>query len=165
MRFGFFSVQDFYPELGVSPREYFELLLARMRQAEALGYESYWLAEHHFANYGLDPAPHVVLTAAARETTRLRLGTAISVLPFHNPVHVAENYALVDLLSNGRLNFGAGSGYLQHEFAGHRVPSAEKAARFDEALQIVLRAWTGEPFSYEGRFHSVPEIQLQVRPV
>jgi alkanesulfonate monooxygenase SsuD/methylene tetrahydromethanopterin reductase-like flavin-dependent oxidoreductase (luciferase family) len=165
MRFGFFSVQDYHPELGVSPRDYFELLLERMRYAEALGYESFWLAEHHFANYGLDPAPAVVLAAAARETQRLRLGTAISVLPFHNPLHVAESYALVDLLSNGRLNFGAGSGYLKHEFAGHGVPQEEKAARFDEALEIVLRAWTGERFSYQGRFHTVHDVQIQVRPL
>src|SRR4051794_40018625 len=135
VRFGIFSVQDYHPDLGIGQAAYLEQVLARMRHAESLGFDSFWLAEHHFNNYGLDPNPAVVLGAAARVTTRLRLGTAISVLPFRNPLHVAEDYALVDLLSGGRLNFGAGSGYLKHEFEGHGVPQEEKAERFDEALE------------------------------
>jgi alkanesulfonate monooxygenase SsuD/methylene tetrahydromethanopterin reductase-like flavin-dependent oxidoreductase (luciferase family) len=165
VRFGIFSVQDFHPELGLDQAAYFGLLLARMEHAERLDYDSFWLAEHHFHNYGLNPNPAVVLGAAARTTTRLRLGTAISVLPFRNPLHVAESYALVDLLSGGRLNFGAGSGYLAHEFAGHNVPIEQKQARFDEALEIVVAAWSGERFSYRGAFHQVHDVQLQVRPL
>jgi alkanesulfonate monooxygenase SsuD/methylene tetrahydromethanopterin reductase-like flavin-dependent oxidoreductase (luciferase family) len=165
VRFGIFSVQDYHPELGVGQGEYFERLLARMQRAEQLGFDSFWLAEHHFHNYGLNPSPPVVLGAASRVTSRLRLGVAISVLPFRNPLHVAEDYALVDILSGGRLNFGAGSGYLKHEFEGHGIPMEERKERFDEALAIVLRAWGGERFSYEGRFRQVRDVRLQVRPV
>jgi alkanesulfonate monooxygenase SsuD/methylene tetrahydromethanopterin reductase-like flavin-dependent oxidoreductase (luciferase family) len=165
MQFGFFSVQDYHPELGIAPAEYFDRLLERMVAADRLGYHSFWLAEHHFHNYGLNPAPPVVLGAAARLTERLRLGVAVSQIPFHNPLRLAEDYALVDLLSHGRLNFGAGSGYLQHEFDGFGVPFEEKAARLDEGLVIIRRAWSGERFSLRGRFHQVQDVQLQVRPV
>lgn len=165
MRFGLFSLQDCYPELGVTPAAYFARLLDRMRYAEALGFGSYWLAEHHFRTYGLNPSPAVVLAAAARETSRLRLGTAVSVLPLHHPVQVAEEYALVDVLSQGRLNFGVGSGASPREFAGLGVPVAEKRARFDEALALILQAWSGERFSYRGAFWSGEDVHLPVRPL
>jgi alkanesulfonate monooxygenase SsuD/methylene tetrahydromethanopterin reductase-like flavin-dependent oxidoreductase (luciferase family) len=107
----------------------------------------------------------VLLGAAARETQRIRLGSAIAVLPFHHPVHVAEHYALVDILSNGRLEFGVGSGYLQHEFTGFGVPPDEKSERFEEALDVVLRAWSGATFSHHGRYFQLGELHLQVTPV
>jgi alkanesulfonate monooxygenase SsuD/methylene tetrahydromethanopterin reductase-like flavin-dependent oxidoreductase (luciferase family) len=89
----------------------------------------------------------------------------VVVLPFDNPLRTAEDYAMVDVLSGGRLNLGVGSGYLSHEYAGFGVDPADKRARFDEALDIVLRAWTGERFSYAGRFHRVDAVQLNVVPV
>jgi alkanesulfonate monooxygenase SsuD/methylene tetrahydromethanopterin reductase-like flavin-dependent oxidoreductase (luciferase family) len=165
VRFGFFSVQDFHPELEIVPRVYFEQVLVRIRQAEALGYESFWLAEHHFHTYGLNPAPPVLLAAAARETSRIRLGSAIAVLPFHHPIHLAEHYAMLDICSNGRLNFGVGSGYLQHEFDGFSVPPADKSARFEEVLDVVLKAWSGARFTHTGRFYQLGELQLQVVPI
>ena len=165
VRFGFFSVQDFHPELGLSPATYFAQVLERIRHAEALGYGSFWLAEHHFHTYGLNPAPPVVLAAAARETQRIRLGSAIAVLPFHHPIHLAEHYALVDILSNGRLEFGVGSGYLQHEFTGFGVPPDEKSERFEEVLEVVLRAWSGATFTHVGRYFQLGELRVQVTPV
>jgi len=166
MRFGLFSVQDYYPDLGVEPRRFFENLLERIRYAEALGFESYWLAEHHFhINYGLNPSPAVLLASAARETSRIRLGPAVAVLTLNHPVKVAEDYALVDILSGGRLNFGVGSGYLHHEFEGWGVPHDEKAQRFDEALEIVLRLFRGERFRHEGRFFRTGEVFLQAPPL
>ncbi|MCS6927292.1 MAG: LLM class flavin-dependent oxidoreductase, partial [Candidatus Binatia bacterium] len=85
------------------------------------GYESVWVAEHHFANYGLCPAPPVLLAAIAQRTQRVKIGPAVCVLPFHDPVKVAEEYAVLDVVSNGRLDFGVGRGYLAHEYAGHMV--------------------------------------------
>jgi alkanesulfonate monooxygenase SsuD/methylene tetrahydromethanopterin reductase-like flavin-dependent oxidoreductase (luciferase family) len=165
VRFGFFSVQDFHPELGVTPREYFEDVLARIRAAEALGCDSFWLAEHHFHTYGLNPAPPVLLAAAARETSRIRLGSAIAVLPFHHPVHLAEHYAMLDVISDGRLDFGVGSGYLEHEFAGFNIPTEEKSARFEEALEVILQAWSGAAFTHSGPYFNLGELHLQVTPI
>ncbi|MBI4255431.1 MAG: LLM class flavin-dependent oxidoreductase, partial [Candidatus Rokubacteria bacterium] len=156
MRFGVFSVVDHYPaELPRTSGQFFGELLEQAEAAEQLGFDSFWVAEHHFHEYGAIPSPAVWLAAAAQRTRRIRLGSAVVVLPFRNPLQVAEDYAMVDVLSGGRLNLGVGSGYLRHEFEGFGVRVEDKRERFDEALDVVLRAWTGERFSYDGRFHTV----------
>ena len=166
MKFGIFSVVDHYPkELGRTAGQFYGELLDQATAADALGFDSFWIAEHHFHEYGAIPSPPVWLAAAAQRTRRIRLGAAVVVLPFRNPLQVAEDYAMVDVLSGGRLNLGAGAGYLQHEYAGFGIDVNEKRARFDEALDIVLRAWTGERFSYDGVFHQVKDVQLNVLPV
>lgn len=166
MRFGIFSVVDHYPaELPRTSGQFYGELLEQAEAAEQLGFDSFWIAEHHFHEYGGIPSPPVWLAAAAQRTKRIRLGAAVVVLPFRNPLLVAEEYAMVDVLSNGRLNLGAGSGYLQHEFDGFGLDPNDKRDRFDEALDILLRAWTGERFSYEGRFHRVRGVKLNVRPI
>ena len=104
------------------------------------------------------------LAAAASLTRRIRLGAAVVVLPFDNPLRTAEDYAMVDVLSGGRLNLGVGSGYLKHEYAGFGLDIEEKRARFDEALDILLEAWTGRRFSYSGVYHRVEDVQLNVLP-
>ncbi|HXH83248.1 MAG TPA: LLM class flavin-dependent oxidoreductase [Candidatus Tectomicrobia bacterium] len=166
MRFGIFSVVDHYPEeLPRTTGQFYAELLEQAEAAEALGFSSFWVAEHHFHDYGAIPSPPVFLAAAAQRTRRIRLGAAVVVLPFRNPLQVAEDYAMVDVLSDGRLNLGTGSGYLQHEFDGFGVPVEEKRERFDEALEIVLRAWTGERFSYAGTWHRVRDVRLNIVPV
>jgi len=166
MRFGIFSVVDHYPaELPRTSGQFFGELLEQVEAAEQLGFDSFWVAEHHFHEYGAIPSPPIWLAAAAQRTKRIRLGSAVVVLPFRNPLQVAEDYAMVDVLSGGRLNLGAGSGYLRHEFEGFGVSVEEKRDRFDEALDVVLRAWTGERFSYEGRFHTVRDVKLNVVPL
>ncbi len=166
MRFGIFSVVDHYPaELPRTSAQFYGELLEQVEAAEALGFDSFWVAEHHFHEYGGIPSPPTWLAAATQRTRRIRLGAAVVVLPFRNPLQVAEDYAMVDVLSGGRLNLGAGSGYLTHEFEGFGVPPEEKRERFDEALDILLRAWTGERFSYHGRYHTVRDVALNVRPV
>jgi alkanesulfonate monooxygenase SsuD/methylene tetrahydromethanopterin reductase-like flavin-dependent oxidoreductase (luciferase family) len=89
----------------------------------------------------------------------------VVVLPFDNPLRAAEDYAMVDILSSGRLNLGTGSGYLKHEFDGFEIPGEEKRERFDEGLEILLRAWTGGRFSYAGKYHRVRDVQLNVVPL
>jgi natural product biosynthesis luciferase-like monooxygenase protein len=166
MRFGIFSVVDHYPaELPRTSGQFYGELLEQVEAAEQLGFTSFWVAEHHFHEYGGIPSPPVWLAAAAQRTRRIRLGAAVVVLPFHNPLVVAEQYAMVDVLSGGRLNLGLGSGYLSHEFAGFGLELDEKHERFDEALEIVLKAWTGERFSYQGRYHHVRDVKLNVVPV
>jgi alkanesulfonate monooxygenase SsuD/methylene tetrahydromethanopterin reductase-like flavin-dependent oxidoreductase (luciferase family) len=166
MKLGIFSVVDHYPaELPRTVGELYRELLEQVQAAEELGFDSFWVAEHHFHEYGAIPSPPVWLAAAAERTRRIRLGVAVSVLPLRDPLHVAEDYAMVDVLSGGRLCFGAGSGYLVHEFAGHGIDPAQKRERFDEALAIVLEAWRGNRFSFAGRHYRVDEVQLNVIPV
>ncbi|MFQ5521760.1 MAG: LLM class flavin-dependent oxidoreductase [Candidatus Methylomirabilia bacterium] len=166
MKFGIFSVVDHYPkELPRTSGQFYAELLEQVEAAEEWGFESFWVAEHHFHEYGGIPRPPIWLGAAAQRTKRIRLGAAVVVLPFDNPLRAAEDYAMVDILSNGRLDLGTGSGYLKHEFDGFGVPPEEKRARFDEALEVFLRAWTGERFSYEGKYYRFKDIQLNVVPL
>jgi alkanesulfonate monooxygenase SsuD/methylene tetrahydromethanopterin reductase-like flavin-dependent oxidoreductase (luciferase family) len=166
MKFGIFSVVDHYPkDLTRTTGQLYAELLEQVQVAEELGFESFWVAEHHFHEYGAIPRPPIWMAAAAGKTRRIRLGAAVVVLPFDHPLRVAEDYAMVDILSDGRLHLGVGSGYLKHEFQGFAVDPDEKRERFDEALEILLRAWTGERFSYRGRFHTVSNVQLNVTPV
>jgi alkanesulfonate monooxygenase SsuD/methylene tetrahydromethanopterin reductase-like flavin-dependent oxidoreductase (luciferase family) len=165
MRFGIFSVMDFHPEQQGSAAAFYREMIELAVRAEKLGYDSVWVAEHHFANYGLCPAPPVLLAAIAQKTERIRIGPAVCVLPFHDPVKVAEDYAVLDVVSGGRVEFGVGRGYLVHEYAGHLVEREESQARFDEALEVIELAWRGEPFEYVGRYHRYPRIALNTLPL
>ena len=165
MKLGIFSVMDFYPEQQGSAAGFYREMIELAVKAEKLGYDSVWVAEPHFANYGLCPAPPVLLAAIAQRTDQIRIGPAVCVLPFHDPVKVAEEYAVLDVVSSGRLDFGVGRGYLVHEYAGHRVDREESQARFDEALEVIELAWRGEPFEYAGRFHRYPRIALNTLPL
>jgi alkanesulfonate monooxygenase SsuD/methylene tetrahydromethanopterin reductase-like flavin-dependent oxidoreductase (luciferase family) len=165
MKFGVFSVMDFHPDRQGSAAGFYREMIKLAVAAEQHGYDSVWVAEHHFANYGLCPAPPVLLAAIAQKTERIRLGPAVCVLPFHDPVKVAEEYAVLDVLSDGRLDFGVGRGYLAHEYAGHLVDREESQARFDEALEVIELAWSGQSFEYAGRYFRFPKITLNTLPV
>ena len=166
MRLGLFSVVDHYPaELGRSTGEFYAELLEQAEAAEEWGFDSFWVAEHHFHEYGAVPRPPILLAAAAQRTRRIRLGSGVVVLPFDHPLRVAEDYAMVDVLSGGRLNLGVGSGYLKHEYAGFGVDPEDKRARFEEALEVLLRAWTGDRVSYAGAHVEVHDVRLNVLPV
>ncbi|MFP6749730.1 MAG: LLM class flavin-dependent oxidoreductase, partial [Alphaproteobacteria bacterium] len=130
MRYSMFSVHDHYPEESRGVAEHYGETLDHIVLAEELGYESYWLAEHHFHEYGSVPNPAVFLAAASQRTTRIGLGVAVSVLPFHHPLLVAEDYAMLDVLSQGRLILGVGSGYIAHEFEGFGVAGKTKREHF-----------------------------------
>lgn len=165
MRTGIFCTLDHHPDLQPSVAGLYRRALEEATTAEELGLESFWVAEHHFAAYGVSPDPAVLLATIAARTTRLRVGTATAVLPLHNPLRTAETYALVDQLSGGRLEFGVGSGYLHHEFAGFGIAPEEKRERFDEALAIIQLAWSGAPVVFAGRFHHFAAGPINVLPV
>src|SRR5882672_9977959 len=112
--------------------------IEQMVWTEELGFDSIWLTEHHFIDYGLSVSPAVLAAAAA-------------ILPFHDPVRLAEELAIVDILSEGRLDVGVGRGNRPVEFEGYRVPQIENRERFEECLAIMLKAWTLERFAFEGR--------------
>src|SRR5919106_5865852 len=150
MRFGLFGGASARRGLAAaeSARGYHDFVEYHV-EAEALGYCSSFVTEHHFTAIGQVSATLTLLTWIAARTRTLRLGTAVIVLPWHNPVLLAEQAATVDLLSGGRLDFGVGKGYRHNEFIGFRIPMEEAEARFDECLEVLLKAWTAdEPFSH-----------------
>src|SRR5947209_16610271 len=140
MRFGLFGSAQARrggPDVdsGVGFREFVEMNV----EAEALGYESTFLVEHHFTGFGQVSATLNLLTWVGARTTTLRLGTAVLVLAWHNPVLLAEQAATIDLLSGGRLDFGIGKGYRHNEFAGFCIPMEESDGRFEEALEVIVK--------------------------
>ena len=142
----------------------YEQVMRQCELSETLGYDTFFCAEHHFHEYGVVPDPAVMLSALAQRTRRVRLGTAISILTFHDPRRIAESYSMLDMMSGGRLVFGVGSGYLAHEFAGYDVEPKEKRDRFNENLDLVKRLMAGETLSYRGRFSKSEKAVLNVLP-
>ncbi len=134
--------------------------------AEEFGFSSVFLVEHHFTGFGQVSASLNLLSYLAARTSRIRLGTAVVVLPWHNPVLIAEEAATLDLLSNGRLDFGVGKGYRAYEFAGFCIPQEEATARFDEAIDVIKKAWTSKGrFSYAGRLWHYDNIVVEPAPI
>ena len=131
-------------------------------EAEALGYSASFVVEHHFTGFGQVSASLNLLTWVAARTSALRLGTAVLVLPWHNPVLLAEQAATIDLLSGGRLEFGVGKGYRANEFDGFCIPMDEAEERFEEGLAVILKAWTSnERFSHHGKFWNFENIVVE----
>jgi natural product biosynthesis luciferase-like monooxygenase protein len=133
--------------------------------ADALGFDAVWLAEHHFSEYGIAPDVAVLAAALAQRVRRMRIGTAVSILPFNHPIRTAESFAMVDVLSDGRLDFGVGRGYQPVEFAGFGLAMDESRERFDESLEIIRQAWTQDTVDFEGRFFTVRDVSVRPRPV
>jgi probable F420-dependent oxidoreductase len=125
--------------------------LEQVAWADSLGFDSVWLSEHHFTDDGYLPALFPMLAALAMRTSRLRLGTAVLLAPLHHPLRLAEDAAVVDVLSGGRLELGLAPGYRAKEFALLGVPRAERGRRTEETIEVVQAAWRGRPFSYRGR--------------
>jgi alkanesulfonate monooxygenase SsuD/methylene tetrahydromethanopterin reductase-like flavin-dependent oxidoreductase (luciferase family) len=164
MRYSIFSVNDHHPRLRRTIPQLYEQVMKQCELGEALGYDTFFCAEHHFHEYGVVPDPAVMLSALAQRTRRIRLGTAISILTFHDPRRIAETYSMLDMMSGGRLVFGVGSGYLAHEFVGYDREPKEKRDRFNENLDLVKRLMAGETLSYQGRFSKSGKAVLNVRP-
>ena len=133
--------------------------------AEPLGFDSLFALEHHFTGYAMSPSPTQLLSYYAGRTRRLTLGTAVIVLPWHDPVRVAEEIALLDVLSGGRCLFGFGRGAASVEYAGFRVPMEEARARFVEAAKIIVKALTQEVFDWDGEFYHIPPTSIRPRPI
>jgi natural product biosynthesis luciferase-like monooxygenase protein len=149
-----------------SPVQRYRDTLEQSVHAEALGFESVWPVEQHFnADLSITPAPLLLLAALAERTRTLRLGIAIVLLPLSHPIRVAEEIATLDVLSNGRVEFGVGRGAIPTHFAGFGVPQAESRDRFVEALEVIVQAWTKERVSHAGRFFNVDNLSVVPKPV
>lgn len=163
MKLSAFSVVDPHPGEPTRNAERQKEVVRLAEAADSAGLASLWVAEHHFGESGLCPAPAVLLAACGARTRRLRLGSLVSVLPFHDPVEVAEEYALLDRLIDGRLNFGVGSGYIATELEGFGIDGTTKRERFDRGLETIRAAWDGAEVRVD-RPGARP-VRLNVRPV
>jgi alkanesulfonate monooxygenase SsuD/methylene tetrahydromethanopterin reductase-like flavin-dependent oxidoreductase (luciferase family) len=136
----------------------------QMVLTEELGFDSVWLTEHHYADYGLSSAPSVLLATLAARTERVKLGMAVYVLPFHHPIRLAEETAMIDILSGGRLTVGIGRGNRPLEFSGHGVSLADSRSRTEEGVDVMLQAWTQERVNYEGKHWHFDNIPVYPKP-
>src|SRR5579872_2465813 len=129
------------------------------------GYDAVWLAEHHFSSFSVCPSVHMMATLAAARTKRMRIGTAVSLAPFYHPLRLAEEVALLDVISGGRVNWGAGRGFSRVEFEAFGVPVEESAGRFREAVDVVLGAWTQARLSHAGEFFRFDGVEVLPKPL
>ncbi len=143
----------------------YERAIERFEIMDETGYDAVWLAEHHFSGYSVCPSVHMMATHAAARTRRLRIGTAVSLAPFYHPLRLAEEVALLDHLSGGRVNWGAGRGFSRTEFAAFGVPVEESAERFRETVEIVLAAWNEGPVTHHGTHFQVEGVDVLPKPL
>jgi alkanesulfonate monooxygenase SsuD/methylene tetrahydromethanopterin reductase-like flavin-dependent oxidoreductase (luciferase family) len=152
MRFGLFGGARTKRSVGLGDSHGYKDFIDYVQEAEKLGFAHMFMVEHHFTGQGQVSASLTLLSYLAAKTERIRLGTAVVVLPWHNPVLIAEQAATLDLLSGGRFDFGVGKGYRASEFSGFCIPPEEATERFDEAIEVIRKAWTSEDrFSHHGK--------------
>ncbi len=133
--------------------------------AEPLGFDSLFGLEHHFTGYSMSPSPLQLLTYFAGRTKRIMLGTCVIVLPWQDPIRVAEQIAYLDLLCGGRCLFGFGRGAASVEYAGFRIPMEEARPRFAESAQLITKALRDEVFDWDGEYYKIPEMSIRPRPM
>jgi alkanesulfonate monooxygenase SsuD/methylene tetrahydromethanopterin reductase-like flavin-dependent oxidoreductase (luciferase family) len=144
--------------------EFYADHLRQIQLAEKLGYDTVWLSEHHFSEDGYSPSLLPIAGAIAAATERIRIGTYLLLLPLHNAVRVAEDVAVLDALSNGRIDLGIGQGYSRAEFEGYGVPLSERGSRTEEGIQVLKGLWTQESFSFTGKHYQLKNAMLTPRP-
>jgi alkanesulfonate monooxygenase SsuD/methylene tetrahydromethanopterin reductase-like flavin-dependent oxidoreductase (luciferase family) len=166
MQFGYFTLSDNrYPDNARSAEEFLVEIRDQAVYAEQLGMHSAWIGEHHFNRRGCVPVPALVLANIAAVTRRIRLGPAVVVLPIHHPLHVAEEWAALDQLSGGRVDFAAGRGYDAHEYAPFGSDFQQSAEMFAEGVELLERCWNGDgPVTFAGRYYKVDNLELCPRP-
>jgi len=169
MKFGYFTLTDNPPAYGPGRRDPNRFLLEVAEEcveAEAMGYHSAWVPEHHFGRFGVLPSPTMMLTHIANRTRTLKLGPATVVLPINHPLRMVEEFNLLDLLSDGRAVFSAGRGYDQGEYTPFGASFENSRAVFDEQMEYMMAAWRQSPFEFHGRYYSTPEpLTIVPRPV
>lgn len=166
MKFGLFGGatshgSDIAIDSGQDYRRYIDYIC----EAERLGFHSVFMVEHHFTGFNQVSASLTFLAYLAARTSKIRLGTGVTVLPWHNPALLAEQAATVDMLSNGRLDFGVGRGYRYSEFSGFCIPMSEAEERYNEALEVIRKAWTSPGrFSHHGKRWNYEDVVIEPSP-
>src|SRR5687767_9301025 len=166
MRFGIFYLPSLAPADHANAAGLLHSIVEQAAYGEELGFESVWLAEHHFHSFGgILSSPTVIGAAIAQRTSKIRIGTAVTLLPYHNPLRIAEDYATLDCLSGGRLEFGIGHGFIKWESLTFGTPLEGLRDRFKESLEIILNAWSEPRFSHKGRSYRYDNVEVLPRPV
>ena len=166
MQFGLFGGARTRRSIGLEDSQGYESFIEYVVEADRLGFAQLFMVEHHFTGQGQVSASMTVLAYLAARTRNIRLGTAVVVVPWHNPVLIAEQVATLDLLTGGRVDFGVGKGYRKAEFDGFCIPMAEATERFDEAMEIIRKAWTTEGrFSHHGKRWHYDNIVVEPEPL
>ncbi len=165
MKFGILYNIDYHPGVHGSASSYYQQILEQVELLEELGYDAAWFGEHHYSGYSFGNPAMIALAAAAR-TRRLRLGTGVSLIPLHHPLRLAEEYAMLDVLSGGRLDYGVGRGFLSYAYDLFGIDMAQSHERYHEGVDLIIKAWTAEgPFSFDGRFWKLRDYEFFPKPV
>ncbi len=165
MKFGYMLDFRNPPGSGLGAAEFHAAMLEQAEYADRAGFDSVWLTEHHFVDDGYLSAVMPALATIAARTKRVSIGTYVLLAPFYHPLRLAEDAAFIDVISNGRLRLGIGLGYREEEFDGFQIPRTQRLGRTLEAIEILKRAWTGERFSFEGKYFRFRDVQVLPRPV
>ena len=167
MDFGYFTLSDNrYPNNPRTAEQFLHEIYEQALYADELGFNSAWIGEHHFNLLGINPCSTVFLAQLAGATKRIRLAPAVVLLPVHHPLHVAEQWATLDLLSNGRVDFAVGRGYDQREYLPFHVSFADNQEIFDEGLEVVRKLWAApDRISHHGKHYSFDEVRITPKPV
>jgi alkanesulfonate monooxygenase SsuD/methylene tetrahydromethanopterin reductase-like flavin-dependent oxidoreductase (luciferase family) len=166
MQFGLFGGARTKRSIGLEDSQGYQSFIDYVTEADRLGFKQLFMVEHHFTGQGQVSASMTVLAYLAARTQHIRLGTAVVVLPWHNPVLIAEQVATLDLLTGGRVDFGVGKGYRKAEFEGFCIPVDEATERFDEAMEIIRKAWTTEGrFSHRSKHWHYENIVVEPEPL
>lgn len=161
---GLFSMQT-HPENPSSHAELYKQTLEQVKLAEEVNFDSAWISEHHFLEDGYCPSPSIIASAMAAVTKRIRIGSAGIILPLHNPVRVAEDAAVVDNISNGRFDLGVVLGYRKDEFDGFGISMKQRPSRMEEGIDVIIKSWTQDQFSYEGKRYKFDNLNVTPKPV
>src|SRR6204780_5030289 len=167
MEFGYFTLSDnHYENNGRSSNQFVADITAEALYADKLGMHSAWIGEHHFNSLGVLSCPDLVLAYVAANTTRIRLAPAVTVTPLHHPIRVAEQWATLDLLSNGRVDFAAGRGYDRREYEPFHVSFDDNQGIFEEGLELIRRLWEADDrISHHGKHYSFDDVRITPKPV
>jgi alkanesulfonate monooxygenase SsuD/methylene tetrahydromethanopterin reductase-like flavin-dependent oxidoreductase (luciferase family) len=167
MQFGYFTLSDnHYKDNRRSANELVADILDEALYAEEVGLNSAWIGEHHFSTLGVLSCPDLVLAQVAARTKKIRLAPAVTVLPLHHPIRVAEQWATLDMLSGGRVDFAAGRGYDRREYEPFHVSFEDNQSIFEEGMEIVRRLWASDaPISYRGKHYQFDDVAITPRPV
>jgi alkanesulfonate monooxygenase SsuD/methylene tetrahydromethanopterin reductase-like flavin-dependent oxidoreductase (luciferase family) len=166
MEFGYFTLSDnAYPSIGRSPEQFIVEIREQAIHADRIGMHSAWIGEHHFDSLGVNSCPHMLLASIIPLTKNIRFAPAVVVLPLQHPLRVAEEYATLDLLSGGRVDFAVGRGYDRREYVPFGAEYMDSLELLDEGTEVILKAWNSPgPWSHKGRFFDIPEMTITPRP-
>ncbi len=153
-----------WPERRVPLETVYQRAFERIDIMDSTGYDAVWLAEHHFSSYSVCPSIHMMGTHIAARTKNLRIGTGISLAAFYHPLRLAEEVALLDVLSEGRVNWGAGRGFDRVEFQAFGVAKDDSYPLFHENVEIVLEAWKSDRLTFKGRYYDFEDIEVLPKP-